>query len=52
MKAEKIDIVREASNLFIDITLKCMFATDFKDQSIPQISNDEKKNISLGESIL
>ena len=52
MKAEKIDIVREASNLFIDITLKCMFGTDFKDQSIPQISNGEKKNIPLGESIL
>ena len=35
MKAEKMDIVREASNLFIDITLKCMFGSGFKDQSIP-----------------
>ena len=30
MKAEKIDIVKEASNLFIDITLKCMFGSGFK----------------------
>lgn len=30
MKADKIDIVREASNLFIEITLKCMFGAGFK----------------------
>ncbi len=30
MKNEKMDIVREASNLFIEITLKCMFGSSFK----------------------
>jgi hypothetical protein len=30
MKAEKLDIVKEASNLFIEITLKCMFGASFK----------------------
>ncbi len=35
MKAETIDIVKEASNLFIKITLKCMFGTGFNGQLIP-----------------
>jgi hypothetical protein len=48
MNTEKMDIVREASNLFIDITLKCMFGSGFKDQSIPQKINGEKKNVPLG----
>lgn len=52
MKAGKIDIVREASNLFIDITLKCMFGTDFKDQMITLVIDGEKKEVPLGESIL
>jgi cytochrome P450 len=34
MKAESIDIVKEASNLFIKITLKCMFGTGFNGQLI------------------
>lgn len=34
MKTERMDIVREASNLFIEITLKCMFGSNFNDQSI------------------
>jgi hypothetical protein len=52
MKTERMDIVREASNLFIEITLKCMFGSNFNDQSIVQTINGEKKNIPLGESIL
>ena len=52
MKADKIDIVKEASNLFMEITLKCMFGTEFKHHKITQIINGERKEVPLGESIL
>jgi hypothetical protein len=52
MNAKKIDIVKESTNLFMDITLKCMFGAEFEHNKITQIINGEKKQVPLGESIL
>ncbi len=54
MKAEdkKIDIVRESSNLFIKITLKCLFGGDNQDIMVSQRVNGVESLKPLGEAMI
>jgi cytochrome P450 len=54
MKAEnqQIDIVRESSNLFIKITLTCLFGTSKEDIKITQRTNGVDSMHLMGESMI
>ena len=54
MKVEgrQIDIVKESSNLFIKITLKCLFGGDNSDITIIQRKNGVETQCLIGESMI
>lgn len=47
-----IDIVQEASNLFIKITLVCMFGADCEDLKLKQTYKGVDKWVSFGEVVI
>lgn len=48
----QIDIVREASNLFITITLKCLFGDEYENSKCKLRIKGAEKEVSLGETII
>ena len=48
----EIDIVQEASNLFIKITIVCMFGSDCADLKLKQKVNGTDVWMNLGEVII
>jgi hypothetical protein len=51
-KGNQIDIVKESSNLFIKITLKCLFGGDNQDITIIQRKNGVETQCLLGETMI
>lgn len=47
-----IDIVKESSNLFINITLRCLFGSDQENIKIIQRIDGIEELMHLGESII
>ena len=48
----EIDIVQEASNLFIKITLCCMFGAECEDLKLKQTINGADAWINFGEVVI
>ena len=51
-KDGQIDIVKETSNLFIKITLQCLFGTDSEDIKVIQRFNGVESLKPLGETMI
>ena len=49
---DEIDIVQEASNLFIKITLVCMFGADCEDLKLKQTYKGVEKWVNFGEVVI
>ncbi len=52
MKCDKIDIVKESSNLFNKITLQCLFGAEKGDIEVEQMVNGVMKMHSVGEVMI
>lgn len=51
-KSKRIDIVKEASNLFIKITLTCLFGEGYLEEKVKQRVKGKEVWLPLGEVIL